>query len=384
MTVKNITDTVIKGFGTGVGGFSNAATCLYAMAAIFKPDDPRQEELIHRIDLEREIVGQEIDRIKGADKPYLPTKWKQYEPIPDPASGATPDDVRAAYRRNSMVISKKPYFFRYLYPELDALYKRFEASYDGIALAMFGMRFKKLLKIPKTERTKDQNDLVRRYEKYNPLITSPCVMNLLCRAIESEDFDLRFGRVAGGPKEDRSGTLLPLYPEIDLPKEKLAAAEKAYREYKAKRQSAAIDAAARDLGVDESLLTEMQGEAMDALLSEVRGILQEADVQPPELLRACGIMSESRKTFDWGFAWSVLDTAILPLIPQGRTVAPCVNANGDSEYLGVRYSAVDATKWDEILIERLLRATFGDYDGWGSDYAGDMKRPKEENDDGTE
>jgi len=372
MTVKNITETVIKGFGTGVGGFSNAATCMYAMAAIFKPDDPRRAELYRRIKLEREIVGQEIDRIKGADKPYLPTKWKQYEQIPDPASGATQDDIRAAYRRNSMVIAKKPYFFRYLYPELDALHKRFEASYDSISLAMFGVRFKSLLKVPRPERTKDQDDLVRRYEKYNPLITSPCAMNLLCRAVESEDFDLRFGRAKDGSREDRSGTLLPLYPEIDLPKEKLEAAEKAYREYKAKRQSAAIGAAAKELGVDESLLPESKAEAMDALLADVRAIIQGADILPPELLRACGIMSKSKKHFDWGFAWDTLDTAILPLIPQGETKAPAPSSDGETEYLGVRYKVIDATDYGEVRIERLLRAAFGDYDGWGADYGAGM------------
>ena len=74
MTISNITKTVAKGFGTGVGGFSNCATILYAMAAIFnKPEQKDQhDEIMLRIKLLREIVGQEIDRIKGADKPSLP------------------------------------------------------------------------------------------------------------------------------------------------------------------------------------------------------------------------------------------------------------------------------------------------------------------------
>ena len=374
MTVKNITDTVIKGFGTGVGGFSNAATCLYAMAAIFKPEDPRQEELVRRIDLEREIVGQEIDRIKGADKPYLPTKWKKYEPIPDPASGASQDEIRAAYRRNSMVISKKPYFFRYLYPELDALYRKFESSYDKASLAMFGTRFKKLLATPRAQRTKDQDDLVRRYEKYNPLITAPCAMNLLCRAVESEDFDLRFGRIDKGAPS----TMLPTYPDLDLPPEKFSAAEIAYKEYKAKKTHTALSAAIAAIGSDPnaSEFADARAEAMDALLEGVRKTLADADVTPPELLRACGLMSETRRSFDWGFAWDVLDASILPLIPQGRTIAPCPDPEGPLIYLGVAHRAVDATRWGEISIEKVTRAIFGDYDGWGAEYTSDMIAPK--------
>lgn len=65
MTTSNITATVLKGFGTGVGGFSNCATILYAMAAIFnKPEQKEQyDECMRRIGVLREIVGQEIDRI---------------------------------------------------------------------------------------------------------------------------------------------------------------------------------------------------------------------------------------------------------------------------------------------------------------------------------
>ena len=64
MTVANITKTVSKGFGTGVGGFSNVATILYAMAPMFdKPGREEQHaEIMMRIKLLREIVGQEIDR----------------------------------------------------------------------------------------------------------------------------------------------------------------------------------------------------------------------------------------------------------------------------------------------------------------------------------
>ena len=113
MTTANITATVLKGFGTGVGGFSNCATILYSMAAIFdKPGQEEQEATIYnRIKLLREIVGQEIDRIKGAAKPKLPSDWKKYEQIlPDDDE----EEKQRKYRHNAMVVSKKPYFFRYL------------------------------------------------------------------------------------------------------------------------------------------------------------------------------------------------------------------------------------------------------------------------------
>lgn len=370
MTVKNITDTVIKGFGTGVGGFSNAATCLYAMAAIFKTDDPRRAELIRRIDLEREIVGQEIDRIKGADKPYLPTKWKQYEPIPDPAS-APPEEVRAAYRRNSMVIAKKPYFFRYLYPELDRLYRRFEESYNRVSADMFGIRFKKLLKVPRDQRTKDQDDLIRRYEKYNPLITSGCAMNRLCRAVESEDFDLRFGRSPDGTRA-QPASMLPTFPHIPVDPARLQRVADAYRGYRSRRQANAIAKAAEAFGASPDDFPETKAEALDALLGDLRASLFSGDdpIGGPEFLRLCHELSLRKPSFGWSFAWDMLDAAILPLIPQGRTVAPAPDPQGPTEYLGVRYSPTDATRLDETRIDRLIRAALGDYDGMGMDPSG--------------
>ena len=122
MTIPNITATVMKGFGTGVGGFSNTATILYAMSAIFdKPGHEDQHaEIMTRIKLLREIVGQEIDRIKGADKPSLPKEWRQIEKI---LPTDNQDEINRKMRANAMVISKKPYFFRYLYPELNQRFK---------------------------------------------------------------------------------------------------------------------------------------------------------------------------------------------------------------------------------------------------------------------
>mgnify|MGYP003290754377 CR=1 FL=1 len=132
MTIPNITATVIKGFGTGVGGFSNTATILYSMAAIFnKPGHEDQyNTIMTRIKLLREIVGQEIDRIKGADKPSLPRAWKKFEQINEDDS---PEEKTRKIKANAIVISKKPYFFRYLYPELNQKFKQFESSYNQIS-----------------------------------------------------------------------------------------------------------------------------------------------------------------------------------------------------------------------------------------------------------
>lgn len=361
ITVRNLIDTICKGFGSGVGGFSNAATCFYAMMDIFKEGDPRRGELLRRIDLEREIVGQEIDRIKGADKPYLPTAWREVSRVPE---GAAPEEARAIYRANSLALAKKPYFFRYLYPEHDRLHRRFEASYDKVSLAMFGRRFKSLLRIPREERTKDQDDLVRRYEKYCPLITSPCAMNTLCREVEAAEADLKFGRLPDGSKAPKAPSLLPPWPEAPLTDAQKEAAASAIRELRARRQSAMVSEAAEAIGLQADDFPEARAAAMDSVMESARLSLQAAGVGPAQLLRACREASGG-KPEAMSAAWEILGPAILPLIPQGRTGALRPDPAGRVRYLGGRYSPMDATDRREIGIEMAARGIFGDYDGSG-------------------
>ena len=112
---RNFVETDIRGFGTKVGTYSNYSTIIEAMLPLFqKPEQFRQrDELLTRKKLLREINGQEIDRIKGVEaKGPDKDTWLRYWQI-DPDD----DDATKAekYYHNSLVISKKPYFFRYLY-----------------------------------------------------------------------------------------------------------------------------------------------------------------------------------------------------------------------------------------------------------------------------
>ena len=83
INLANSVKTDLRGLGTGVGGFSNLATTMYAMMEQFDPEKQTDQraELRHRIKLLREIVGQEIDRIKGTAAPIVPKEWKQLEKI---------------------------------------------------------------------------------------------------------------------------------------------------------------------------------------------------------------------------------------------------------------------------------------------------------------
>ena len=367
MTVSNITKTVMKGFGTGVGGFSNTATCLYAMAAIFdKPGHEDQyEEIMRRIKLLREIVGQEIDRIKGADKPSLPASWKSYEPI---LESDTQEEKIAKMRRNAMVISKKPYFFRYLYPELNQRFKQFEASYNQVSRDMFGIKFKKLLKME--EKTPEQTNLVRKYQKYSPLITSDCTMNRLCREFENVDFDIQFAKDPTTPTNKKKvvsklPTFSSWFKDMDQTEyqEHHKSIKELYKTYTARRQIKFITELFSDSAsaayLDKEEFLERRTGLFDQLVESLQVRLSESGISKEEFLYHCHTLSKEYASFNWGFAWDVLDDALLDLIPQGKSYCPVHDPEG-RYYLGERYSLKEITKTDEIAIQNLWVSLFGD------------------------
>lgn len=324
----------LMGFGTAVGSFSNTATILYSMIGIFgKPEQEEQrKELKLRIKLLREYVGQEIDRAKlGIKQQKLPDSWKKFKKVNEDDT----DDVKAEkYKHNSMVINKKPYFFRYLYPELNKEFKQYENSYNVLSKDMFGIKLKKLL--IKQDKTDAEKTLIRKYQKYSPLIVSNCIMNTLCKEIERVDFDIKFGKnnICLLPKCDNLGFVVN--------KENLSKFRQAYRKYNNKKSIQIFDTENKD---EEELMNVYFG-IMDVIKEETRSEIDELNLSPEENLFYIWKLSEEYNNFNWNFAWDIIPEDILYCIPQGKTVAPIRNEFG-KEYLGENYILKDVSKKEE-------------------------------------
>ena len=360
MTVPNITKTVSKGFGTGVGGFSNTATILYSMAPMF--DKPGREdqynEIMLRIKLLREIVGQEIDRIKGADKPSLPKEWKTVEKILPTDSQ---DEIIRKMRANSMVIRKKPYFFRYLYPELNQRFKEFEYSYNQVSRDTFGIKFKKLLS--KEDKTEEERDLVRKYQKYSPLTTTPCTMNRLCKAIEDIDFDIKFMKDRHGNKRPQA-SMLPTftYKYADLfSEDRLAIVKDMYKTYTSRKQMTRLHAMSDMLYSDptvhsDEVYDKYYKSSHDALIMSLQTKLVDFKMSGEEFLFYCGYLAPKYKSFNWGFAWNVLGDQVIKLIPRGESYCPIQDPDGEYEYLGLKYSLKDLSPDSDEEVQDIIDA----------------------------
>ena len=322
---RNYVESDIRGFGSKVGTYSNYATVIEAMKALFtKPEQKAQrDELQRRKKLLREIVGAEIDSGKGLAKPKVPWEFTHFKKVsPDD------DDITKAekYTHNSMVISKKPYFFRYLYPELNKKYKQYERSYNEVSRCLFGIKFKKLL--TKENKTEEESRLVRRYHKFSPLINSNCTMNILCRKIEDVDFNIQYG------KEEKS--MLPTYEgEFECCEDILLKVRDLYRKYSNKRAVAYLSSL-YDLETKEDEYNEVRFGILDAVRDDIQEEFGELELTPQEGLFYIGQLSKRYKKFNWAFAWDIMGDSILSCIDGGATVIAVEDKDGE-EYLGKKY-----------------------------------------------
>ena len=89
------------------------------------------------------------------------------------------------------MVDKKPYFFRYKYNTLNKEYNEYIKKTKEDCEIRFCISFDELLQIPDEELTDEQREFIRLYKKYLPVVDSNCVMNRVCKYIESIDFHIK-------------------------------------------------------------------------------------------------------------------------------------------------------------------------------------------------
>ena len=322
---RNLVEGYINGFGSKVGVYSNHATIIEALKALFVGEDKQKQrdELERRKKLLREVVGAEIDSAKGLAKPKEPwyfTKFVTVDPDDDDATKAE------KYYHNSLVISKKPYFFRYLYPELNKKYKQYENAYNEKSKALFGTKLKKLL--VKENKTDAEKTLIRRYHKFSPVISTNCTMNILCRDFESIDFDIQWG------KSEQS--MLPHYDldEFKFNSEILKKIRTLYQKWNNKKAIAYVENLYTN--EEDAEYRECRFSVIDAIRNSIQSEYIELGLKPMEGLTYIAALAQSYAKFNWGFAWDLLENAILDCIDENDALAPVECSEGE-EYLGRKY-----------------------------------------------
>lgn len=325
VTLPNFIRCDVKGLDTKVGQITNYSTSMIAMLPLFKGEGQQEQlqEMQKRIKLLREIQGAEIDKIKGTTPPQFPKEWRYWVKI-----DKDDDDITKAekYKYNSMVVKKKPYFFIYLYSTLMKEYKAYEKNFNSISYKHFGMSIKDLLR--KENRSEGENKLIRKYRKYSPVLETNCVMNNLCKEVESSDSDIKFH-----PSKISLLNEFADYSNID--EEKLVTLMDICKTYKSEKQFRGFSAMIENEGIADDDVAEIMNQVLYGHKDKYREKIKNLFSNTRELFNHLMMMCQ-RKNINHDIVWDIMGDDIIDIIPVCN---PTVLIEDDYgvEYLGHKY-----------------------------------------------
>lgn len=220
-TQEDLYKADLLAFGSEIGAITNRSTSMYAMLPLYEKNSPEYKELEKRLIRTRVAQGNAIDKAKGVKTKDFPKHWTRYQHINEDDSN---DVVNKKKLFNSILIEKKPYFFRYLYKDSRTSYNKFleeEFAYSKI----YGFTDDEISS--KKELTEKEKYYLDTKQYRNPLIESSCEMNLLCRYIESVNFETKKNK----NKHDDSIFSLYLDKSYSLNEETYKKVKKHIKEY---------------------------------------------------------------------------------------------------------------------------------------------------------
>ena len=177
----------IDSFGNDIGQTTNWITSMFEVQSHFNIDSKEFKELEYRIQAGQLYQQDAIDKAKGIICKPMPRSWHDRH-----SANKIEDDCQREFYR-SIVAAKKPYFMRYIYPSLMREYNTYVNNTNRNALREFQMTVKEMCATPYRELTDRQREFLKYYDYRMPVGTGDCVMNRICRKIESR-FDGYIGR----------------------------------------------------------------------------------------------------------------------------------------------------------------------------------------------
>lgn len=185
----------IDSFGNEIGQTTNYITSMYEVRSQFEKDSEEYKTLSYRIKCGQTYQQNAIDKAKGIVCKPMPRNWH------DRFAAARIEDEHNRDLYIRIAAHKKPYFMRYIYPDLMREYNTYIKKADKNCLREFGMTVSELEAIPDGDRTDAQNEWLWYYHDRIPVGTNDCVMNRICRRFERE-FDGYVGRAASSSTFD--------------------------------------------------------------------------------------------------------------------------------------------------------------------------------------
>lgn len=313
----------IESFGNDIGQTTNWITSMFEVRSHFRPGSREYEALSYRIRCGQLYQQNAIDKAKGIICKPMPRPWHDRHAV----NKIEDEEQRSFYR--SIVADKKPYFMRYIYPDLMKQYNKYIRNTNRNALREFQMTVDEMRSMPEDKLSDRQLDFLRYYRVRMPVGVGDCVMNKICRRFE-EEFDGFLRRASKAVKFDH--TILKADAKYNY-SQKLSI-QRIYEEYTRRVQSYTVFAQYQRVDEDEA---SMSLSAMrDEFMRECEDVCQNRTTLCNILLDVCYCRNASKK-----FVWDVCGDTIIENLFQknGMTMTiPVRDDEGDIVYCSKRYS----------------------------------------------
>jgi hypothetical protein len=170
----------IESFGSEIGQTTNWITSMFEVQAGFDPESEEYKTLEYRIMCGQLFQQNVIDKSKGIISKPMPHYWHNRRSV------AQIEDEDTREMNYSIVADKKPYFMRYIYPQLMKQYNTYIQNTQRNSLREFGLTVSELLELPDDSLTDRQREFIFYYNRHMPVGVNDCVMNKICRKFEDK------------------------------------------------------------------------------------------------------------------------------------------------------------------------------------------------------
>jgi hypothetical protein len=332
LTERKLYNADLHSFGSEIGQITNKSTSGFALLAQLDESSEEYETTLNRIKMCTKLQSAQIDKAKiGRKVKSIPKIWLKYNKINENESFEL---QRQKELLNNTRLDKHPYFFTYLYKNTKKKYKNYYNNQDATCRQKYGISLEELKSLKR--KSTDQLEFLRLFEDYSPVIDSDCVMNKLCRYIESIDFGIR--NIVKQDVEYNYKKLM--YNEDFVPDEETyRKVKKVYKEYKDLSGSLAATTS-NDKSVKSGIDDEVENNVdivYDVLQSSLSKVCSNTIEVVDYLIH---MFYEEKSDSNKDVLWKVYGDVIFENVKRNYKVItlPIPSEEGEFDYLNMKYT----------------------------------------------
>lgn len=182
-TENDLVQANIDSFGDEIGMYTNGITEQFDIQSQYEVDSKEHDILEYRIMCGQLFQQNAIDKTKGIISKGRPAEWFEYKANKIKDTDSSEEKLRKELNKK-IVADRKPYFMRYIYPQLMKSYNDYIENANQKCICEFKLTFQELKDKP--NKTTQEYEFLEYFEKRMPVSNYNCIVNKICRIIENE------------------------------------------------------------------------------------------------------------------------------------------------------------------------------------------------------